>query len=205
MSRDCTPAYFIRQMQDWKTGDRKYSGTMVAMAKIISDAEIKEAADYFASLKPRQWIRVVEAATVPKSFVGPGNKRLASAEGGTEPIANRIIEIPEDEEVVLYRDPSSGFVAYVPPGSIAKGQQLVATGGDGKTLPCGICHGPTLQGLGDVPGIAGRHPNYIVRQMWNIQNGDRTGNSAALMKQVVAKLSNDDMLAIAAYVGSLAP
>jgi cytochrome c553 len=56
-----------------------------------------------------------------------------------------------------------------------------------------------------VPGIAGRHPNYIVRQMWNIQNGDRTGNSAALMKQVVAKLSNDDMLAIAAYVGSLAP
>jgi len=200
-----TPAYFIRQMQDWKTGDRKYSGTMVAMAKIISDAEIKEAADYFASLKPRQWIRVVEADTVPKSFVGPGNKRLASAEGGTEPIANRIIEIPEDEEVVLYRDPTSGFVAYVPPGSIAKGQQLVATGGDGKTLPCGICHGPTLQGLGDVPGIAGRHPNYIVRQMWNIQNGDRTGNSAALMKQVVAKLSNDDMLAIAAYVGSLTP
>ena len=106
---------------------------------------------------------------------------------------------------MLYRDPSSGFVAYVPPGSIAKGQQLVATGGDGKTLPCGICHGPTLAGLGDVPGIAGRHPNYIVRQMWNIQNGDRTGNSAALMKQVVAKLSNDDMLAIAAYVGSMAP
>ena len=74
-----TPAYFIRQMQDWKTGDRKYSGTMVAMAKIISDAEIKEAADYFASLKPRQWIRVVEADTVPKSFVGPGNKRLAAS------------------------------------------------------------------------------------------------------------------------------
>src|SRR5262249_6219998 len=51
-------AYFIRQMADWKSGDRKYGGTMVAMAKVITDAEIREAADYFASLKPRPWIRV---------------------------------------------------------------------------------------------------------------------------------------------------
>jgi cytochrome c553 len=197
-------AYFIRQMADWKGGDRKFGGTMIAMAKIITDAEIKEAADYFASLKPRPWIRVVEADTVPKTFVGQGNKRLAHPAGGTEPIGNRIIEIPEDEEVVLYRDPSSGFVAYVPPGSIAKGKELATTGG-GKTISCAICHGQSLQGLGDVPGIAGRHPSYIARQMWNIQNGDRTGNSAALMKQVVQKLSNDDMLAISAYVGSLTP
>jgi cytochrome c553 len=105
---------------------------------------------------------------------------------------------------VLYRDPSSGFVAYVPSGSIAKGKELATTGG-GKTISCAVCHGPTLQGLGDVPGIAGRHPSYIVRQMWNIQNGDRAGNSAALMKAVVDKLGNDDMLAIAAYVGSLTP
>jgi cytochrome c553 len=56
-----------------------------------------------------------------------------------------------------------------------------------------------------VPAIAGRHPNYIVRQLWNMQNGDRVGTSSALMKQVVVKLGNDDMLALAAYAGSLAP
>ena len=110
----------------------------------------------------------------------------------------------EDEEVVVYRDPLSGFVAYVPKGSIAKGEALVKTGG-GKTTPCGSCHGVTLQGLSEWPAIAGRHPNYIVRQLWNFQNGDRAGNSAALMKPVVAKLTTDDMLAIAAYVGSLKP
>ena len=76
---------------------------------------------------------------------------------------------------------------------------------DGKTLACSICHGRTLQGLGDVPAIAGRHPNYIVRQLWNMQNGERIGTSAALMQQVVEKLNNDDMLAIAAYVASLTP
>jgi cytochrome c553 len=196
--------YFTRQMADWKSGDRKFGGTMVAMAKVITDAEIKDAADYFAALKPRPWIRVVEADTVPKSYVGPGNKRLLHPTGGSEPLGNRIIEVPENEEDVVYRDPRSGFVAYVPKGSIEKGEALATTGG-GKTVACGTCHGQNLQGLGDVPGIAGRHPNYIVRQMWNMQNGDRVGNSAAPMRQAVEKLNNDDMLAIAAYVASRLP
>jgi cytochrome c553 len=198
-------AYFMRQMADWKSGDRKYGGIMVQIAKLATDAEVRTAAEYFASVKPRSWIRVVETDTVPKSFVGPGNKRLESPAGGNEPMGNRIIEVPEDEEAVVYRDPISGFVAYVPKGSVAKGEALVTTGSGGKTIPCGICHGPTLQGLGEVPAIAGRHPNYIVRQLWNIQNGDRGGTSTALMKAVVEKLNNDDMLAIGAYIASRAP
>ena len=201
--------YFVRQLADWKNGDRKYGGIMIALAKAASEAEIKDAANYFAAVKPRPWIRVAETDSVPKSFIGPGNKRLVHPAGGTEPMGNRIIEVPENEEDVVYRDPRTGFVAYVPKGSIAKGEALVTTGG-GKTIPCGSCHGATLQGMtvqgmGDVPAIAGRHPNYIVRQMWNIQNGDRAGISAALMRPVVEKLSNDDMLAIAAYVASRAP
>jgi cytochrome c553 len=56
-----------------------------------------------------------------------------------------------------------------------------------------------------VPRIAGLHPNYIVRQLWSMQNGERVGNSAALMRQVVDKLDTDDMLAIAAYLGSRSP
>lgn len=197
-------AYFIRQMADYKGGERKGSGMMINMAKTITDQEVKDAADYFASLKPRPWILVVETDTVPKTFVDRGNKRLAHPDGGTEPIGNRIIEIPEDENIVLNRDPRAGFVAYVPKGSIAKGETLVTTG-DGRTIACAICHGPTLQGLGEVPAIAGRHPDYIVRQLWSIQNGERVGTSAALMKAVVGKLDVDDMLAIAAYVGSRAP
>jgi cytochrome c553 len=198
-------SYTERQMADYKSGARKGSGTMTTMAKVITDDEVRAAAAYFASLKPRQWIRVVETDTVPKTFVGKGNKRLAHPDGGTEPIGNRIIEIPEDEEIVLNRDPRSGFVAYVPKGSIAKGETLAVSGGAGKTIACSICHGKDLKGLGDVPGIAGRHPDYIVRQLFSIQDGERGGTSAALMHQVVEKLSVDDMLDIAAYVGSRQP
>src|SRR5207249_4684179 len=57
----------------------------------------------------------------------------------------------------------------------------------------------------EVPGIAGRPPIYVVRQLNDMQNGNRTGSLAELMKAVVAKLSIEDMVAIAAYLGSLEP
>jgi cytochrome c553 len=78
-------------------------------------------------------------------------------------------------------------------------------GGGGKTIPCGSCHGATLKGAGDVPGISGRQATYVVRQLNDIQSGERAGPSAELMKAVVAKLDLDDMLAIAAYVSSREP
>jgi cytochrome c553 len=197
-------SYFVRQMIDYKSGDRKGSGSMTAIAKAISDDDVRAAADYFAALKPRPWIRVVETDMVPKTYVGPGNKRLRLPDGGNEPIGSRIIEIPEDEEVVLNRDPRSGFIAFVPMGSIAKGETLVRGGGD-KTVPCAICHGPNLHGLGEVPPIAGRQATYVVRQLFAIQDGSRGGISSALMQQVVEKLTLDDMLAIAAYTASRGP
>ena len=97
-----------------------------------------------------------------------------------------------------------GATAYVPTGSIAKGEALVKTGG-GKTIACVICHGDDLKGIGDVPRIAGLHPAYIVRQLWFFQGHAYNGPSAALMKKVVPKLDQDDMIAIAAYAASLAP
>ena len=197
-------AYFVQQVQDYKTGARKGSGSMLTIAQNITDAETKEAAEYFASLKPTKWVRVVETDTVPKSYVGPGNKRLAHPDGGTEPIGNRIITLPEDEEIVLYRDPRKGFVAYVPKGALAKGAALVA-GGDGKTVNCTICHGPDLKGIADIPPLAGRTPTYMVRQMFTIKSGERAGHAAALMKQAVANLTVDDMLNISAYIASLDP
>jgi cytochrome c553 len=102
------------------------------------------------------------------------------------------------------RNPRVGFIAHVPPGSLAAGQALAANGG-GKTVPCTLCHGQGLKGLGDVPGLAGRSPMYIFRQLNDIKTGNRSGASLALMKPVVDKLSDDDMIALSGYVGSLQP
>jgi len=198
-------AYLTRQLADFKSGIRKGegAGNMMKFAKDMTDEEIKSATEYFANIKPMKWTRVVEAATVPQSFF-KGTRRLPIPNGGTEPLGNRIIELPEEMESVEMRDPHAKFVSYVPAGSVAKGQALVASGG-GKTLPCAICHGADLKGLGDVPALAGRSPGMIARQLYYMQSGERSGPSMALMKAVVDKLNGDDILAISAYVASLDP
>jgi cytochrome c553 len=200
-----TAAYVVQQMADFKSGIRKDAARMNGIAKAISDEESQQAAEWFAALKPRVWTKVMEAATVPKTIVGQGRMRFLAPGGGTEPIGNRIITVPEDQERARSRDPKSGFVAYVPVGSIAKGKALVETGGSGRTVACSICHGDTLKGLGNVPRLAGLHPIYIARQLYLFKDGNRNGIDAQLMKKSVAQLTDDDIVALAAYLSSLAP
>jgi cytochrome c553 len=102
-------------------------------------------------------------------------------------------------------DPHAKFTAYVPLGSLAKGEALVTNGGSGKTVACGVCHGPDLNGLGPIPGIAGRSPSYIVRQLYDIKHGDRVGPWSPLMVKVVSNLNEDDLASVAAYLASLTP
>jgi len=207
-------SYFIQTMMDFKNDNRKSADTrkgntnrMVAFAKAMTDDEIKAAANYFGAMKWTPWIRVVEAATVPKTRIAGGMfLALEGAEAGKEPIGQRIIEVPEKtEDTENLRNPHSGFIAYVPPGSIKKGEALVTTGAGGKTTQCAVCHGQDLEGLGPVPGLAGRSPSYIVRQLHDMQIGTRKGTWTDLMKPVVAKLTAEDMLNIAAYTASRVP
>ncbi|MGE5244121.1 MAG: c-type cytochrome [Betaproteobacteria bacterium] len=213
--------YFVRQIHDFRSGLRRTADprkpntyTMINLARAMTDEEVEQAARYFSAITWTPWIRVVETNLVPKTRIS-GNLSLPIAQARTEPIAGRIIEVPEDvEQSEVYRNPHSGFLAYVPVGSVAKGRDLVKTGGmrvtggkivQGRTTPCGTCHGPDLLGVADVPPIAGRSPSYLVRQLWDMQQGTRNGASAQLMKLVVANLTEEDMTDIAAYVASLPP
>jgi cytochrome c553 len=198
--------YLVRQMTYYKSGVRQDDARMGPIAKATSDEDIRQAADYFASLKPGVFVKVIETATPPKTFIATaGRHRQLHPDGGTEPIGRRILEIPEFPMRTELRDPHAGFIAYVPPGSMAKGEALVKGGESGKTVPCGICHGADLKGLGEVPRLAGQQPLYIARQLFDMQYGSSAGKAAALMKPVVAQLSEDDIIAIASYLGSLPP
>ena len=203
--------YFMRQIEDMKSGERRTGGIMDTISKAMSEEDALQAAKFFASLKPFTYIKVLETGTVEKSYVERGGMRLRAPGGGTEPLGQRIIVLPEDEERIMRRDPhGSVTIANVPVGSIAIGKELVTLGGSGKTVSCAACHGDQLQGAygpGDsgAPRLAGLQPIYIFRQLYSFQNNSRAGASALLMKPVVAKLTEDDMIAIAAYLGSLAP
>ena len=75
----------------------------------------------------------------------------------------------------------------------------------GRTISCTICHGDSLKGLGNVPRLAGLFPIYIARQIYLFKDGTRNGIDAQLMKKAVAKLTDDDIVALSAYLGSLTP
>jgi cytochrome c553 len=213
--------YIVRQINDFRQGLRytadprkPNTNTMIQLAKAMTDEELKSAAEYFSSLKWRPWTRVVETTTVPKTKI-EGNLFIATEQARTEPIAGRIIEVPEDaSQTETVRNPHVGFVAYVPVGSVKKGKDFVTTGGmrivgneivQGKTTACTTCHGLDLMGVADVPPIAGRSASYIVRQIYDMQKGTRNGQSAQLMKMAISRLDKDDIVAIAAYVAGLVP
>lgn len=203
--------YFVQQIADLKSGARKLSGPerpstqfMMASAKGITDAEALAAAEYFSALKPKRIIKVVESETIPKT----GPSRLfwvKSSEGGTEPLGRRIVEMPDDVDQFELRDSRATFTAYVPAGSLAKGEALAKTGGSGITIACNSCHGPELKGVDAIPSIAGRSPTYLVRQLNEFQRSGRVGSASAPMKQIVENLSQDDMICVAAYAASLSP
>lgn len=216
--------YILRQLQDFKDGLRHSSdprkgnaNTMVMLAKGMSDDEMHEAARYFASVAWRPYVKVIETNLVPKTEIS-GELFIPLSTELTEPIGNRIIETPTDvEENQVLRSARGTWTAYVPVGSVKKGQDLVSTGGmrvvngeiiQGKTTACATCHRSDYMGIApDIPSLAGRSPSYLARQLFDIQQGIRNGSNPNmyLMRLVVEKLTPEDIINITAYLASLPP
>jgi len=200
--------YFIRQLVAFKEGDRVNirAPNMIELSHDMTAQEMRDSANYYARQRISQWkpVRVVETSHAPANSIAPSGKRMFHKGGETFPMTPDIIyEVAENEQVEL-RNPRVGFAAYVPPGSIAKGR-IVANGKNGAFRSCASCHGATLRGREDVPRIAGRSPSYLVRQMADMKYGHRKGKALGDMKDIVPKMSDADILNVAAYVASRAP
>ncbi len=201
--------YFVTQLKAFVDGSRFTSDPrkpktyeMTRIARMMTEEEMMEAAEYFAAIPFKPMMRVIESETAPQVQTLPTQLVVPIAGAPWIPLGNQIVEVPEDPYATeALRDPHTVFISYVPIGSVAKGKTLVETGG-GKTIQCAICHGPGLKGLADIPGIAGRTASYNMRQMWDVKQGTR---ASPLMSGVVAGLSSEDMLNIVAYIATLEP
>ncbi|MCW5620187.1 MAG: hypothetical protein KIS79_03665 [Burkholderiales bacterium] len=202
--------YIVQQVADFKNGTRRSSepnslpvNFMIAAAKAATEAEVREAAEYFAALKLTPWIRVIETDTVPRTHV-TGWMLAANEPHEMEPIGARIIEIPEDLERTELRDGRSHIIANEPTGSIDRGKDLVTTVA-GRTTPCGMCHGDTC-GLGPIPALPGAR-----RALCSASSGTCSTRRAQrrLDGSDEARGGTADagrhMIAIAAYAASLEP
>lgn len=196
-------AYLVEQITAFRTGERGEDAlattqSMTKEARNLDDSDLQLAADYFSRLKFVSRVRVIEAATVPKThwhfYVLVPNQ-----DGKREPIGDRIIETPVDPELYDREDARAGYVAYVPPGSVERGAVIALQGG-GAAQPCESCHGANLQGVGAIPPLAGRSPTYVARELIFFREGRRTNPQAAPMREEVSHLTLKDMIDVAAYV-----
>jgi cytochrome c553 len=201
-------AYILEQVAAFHAGERGIGDPaiahgMVDEARALTSADLRQAADYFSATKFVSRVHVVETATVPKThwkfFV------LVPDKGRTrEPIGERIIETPLNFDDYSRFDGRTRYVAYAPPGSIARGA-AIASKGVGAAPACESCHGAKLEGVGIIPPLAGRSPTYIARELILFREGKRTNPQAAPMVQEVAKLTLNDMIDAAAYAASRKP
>ena len=202
-------AYIVQQLADFKSGARQSAlqsrppeNLMTLAAQVATDEEIQAAAKYFSELKPKPVMRVVESDTAPATTI---IRYFYARQGeGKEPLGRRIVELPDDVERYELHDPRATFTAYVPVGSLKKGLAIVQSKAN-PAMACAVCHGADLHGVGLVPGIAGRSPSYLARQLYAFKIGVRNGAGAALMKPVAERFSEDDIVAVVAYVASLTP
>ncbi len=205
--------YFVQQMYDFKndrrtSADSRKANTqlMIDFAKAMKHEDIVATARYFTSIRSKSSIKVIESDTAPKTVARGGIfLALEGSEAGTEPLGNRIVEVPvSNEDFEIKRNPRSGYIAYVPRGSLKKGENLVRTGGS-KVTPCTECHGQDLRGMGTAPPLAGRSPSYLVRQMYDMQHYFRDGLMSLQMGSLLTDFTNSDLLVAAAYLSSLEP
>jgi len=202
--------YTVRQVRAFREGTRlsanpaSATNPMHAAARgFASDEEVRVAARYYAGLRLTRRNVIREVRDVPTTKIA--GLLYAYDGSGTEPIAGRLIEVPESLERHELRDPWVRYVTYVPAGSLARGRRIAARGPTGPASACATCHGPRLLGAGEVPPLAGRAPSNLLRQLINYRTRTRRDSTAAPMYAVTDALSLDDMVALAAYLGSLPP
>ncbi len=87
----------------------------------------------------------------------------------------------------------------------AQGQKLYR-GGDAATgVPaCAACHGPSGAGIPiEFPRLGGQFSEYVEAQLKAFKSGERANDRKAMMRTIAARMSDQQIKALAQYVAGL--
>ena len=199
-------AYITAQAKAMHDGTRKSIDQswppiagMMEIAHNVSAADVANAAAYFSKRPYIERTRVVESRLIPRvAPVAFAYKRLPG--NGREVLGARIVETPVDFTRFTLRDSTVNYIAYVPPGALARGNAIAA--GKRGAPECMDCHGTGLRGSEIAPPIAGRPATELFRQLVSFKRGTR---QVSVMQSEVSSLQTSDFIDVAAYVASLKP
>ncbi len=101
-------------------------------------------------------------------------------------------------------------IAAAPPSTTASkavldhGEDLVEHGAPARSIPpCSGCHGARLTSMeAGIPGLLALNPDYIIAQLGAWRYGTRTATAPDCMQLVAARLTDADVVAVAAWLAS---
>ena len=89
---------------------------------------------------------------------------------------------------------------------LSNGQNIYRGGNlEYKIQACMACHGPNGQGnsLAGIPSLSGQHSEYIYQQLKNFQKSDRANDYNKMMRNIVNRMSDEEMKAVSEYIEGL--
>lgn len=88
---------------------------------------------------------------------------------------------------------------------VEAGRKLYRAGDAARGLPaCSSCHSPSGAGIpAQYPRLAGQHQEYTVAQLKAFKAGERANDANAMMRSIAAKLTDQEMTALAEYMAGL--
>ena len=207
-------SYIIEQVANFKAGLRRRvwpgappvnpRGLMAEVADTVTDEELANAAAYFSAQTLVRRTYILERGRIPR-VCATAWIYVLDPSGGTESLGERLIEYAPSLSAHESRDDRMRYIAFVPTGSIERGRKIATKGTDGAASACTACHGPRLRGPGLAPPLAGRSPSYLLRQLVEFESKARSAPAALPMQAVAGQLTLAQMIAAAAYAGSLDP
>ena len=88
---------------------------------------------------------------------------------------------------------------------VAQGQKVFKGGNASSGVPaCAACHGPAGAGIPvQFPRLGSQHAEYVLTQLKNFRSGERANDGAKMMRVIAAKMTDQEMKAVAEYISGL--
>ncbi len=86
------------------------------------------------------------------------------------------------------------------------GKQIFQKGVQSKFIPaCASCHGQKGMGMPTekYPSLANQHPEYVAKILKDFRSSTRNNDAQKLMQNIAAKLSDEEIASIAAYIADI--
>lgn len=121
--------------------------------------------------------------------------------------AMTLTEQDMNDVAVYFAAQSAAAKSVADPGLVEKGEALYRGGNkESGAAACLTCHGPTGRGnpSAKYPLLRGQYASYVAATLREYATDDRKSDGATkIMRDIAKRLSEDDIVAVAAYVQGL--